>query len=101
MPFHRSLCMLAAAGAHFGVRIWDIAAGSVKRTISPPGFVRSVTFSPDGASIAIGSETTVLWDLAADAARGEIRDGMGEAPAFSTAEIVYGSISMRCVLLGA
>ncbi len=75
--------LIAAAGSYFGVTIWDVASRSVKKTIPRGSVVRSLAFSPDGARLAIGSDTTVLWDLAADAARGEIRDGLGEAAAFS------------------
>lgn len=71
--------MLVAAGGHIEtnphgpptkageLKLWDLAAGKEKLSLSVPhGFVRCVSFSPDGKTLATGHHdgTAGLWDVA-------------------------------------
>ena len=46
--------------------LWDVATGQLVTTLTGhTGVVNSVTFSPDGDTLASGSRdgTAILWDL--------------------------------------
>jgi WD40 repeat protein len=58
---------LASAWADNKIRIWNIADGSLARSIEAhTGVVRSLDFTSDGGTLASGSEdkTVKLWDVA-------------------------------------
>ncbi|QKW37827.1 protein kinase [Actinomadura sp. NAK00032] len=60
--------VLAAAGADLTIRLWDLATRRVTATLAATGPVRGLALSPDGRTVAGGSErrgqTAVnLWSL--------------------------------------
>jgi WD40 repeat protein len=51
-------------------RLWDVASGSLKRTMSGSGPLLSLAFAPDGKSVACGMGDEVrLYDLTSEAPR--------------------------------
>src|SRR5262249_9200564 len=50
----------------YPVRLWDAATGTEFAVLEHPQFVNTITFSPDGRSIATSSRdgTARLWDSA-------------------------------------
>ena len=58
---------LASSGSGPGptIRLWDVAAGIHKQTLTDRGWIKSVVFSPDGSILASGSLSgrVILWDL--------------------------------------
>ncbi len=69
IAFSRRGVTLAMGGANGQVYLWSEAAGTVTRTLKPPGNpapVTSVAFSPDGRALAAGENggVTYVWDLA-------------------------------------
>ena len=72
IAFSRRGATLAMGGANGQVYLWSQAAGTVTRTLKPPGnpaAVTSVAFSPDGRALAAGENggVTYVWDLASRA----------------------------------
>gem|GEM_PF-827246 len=71
---------LLASGQGLEVRLWDLETGMMVRTLmGHEGTVRGVAFSPDGATIASGSEdaTVRVWDVATGTERRVLK---GHAP---------------------
>ena len=59
---------LASGSGDSTVRLWDVAAGTLRHTLENPGAgLYSVTFSPDGQTLATGGgdSTVRLWDVTA------------------------------------
>jgi WD40 repeat protein len=59
---------LISGGPH-KARLWDVATGTNTRTLDDAGFVRFVTFSPDGERVALSTAqgqhgTVKVWNLA-------------------------------------
>ena len=56
------------------VRFWDMATGSVRNTLR--GYssnVYSVAFSPEGSTLASGSDNTILfWDVVTGTVRSQL-----------------------------
>ena len=63
MSFSSDGSILASASWDGTVRLWDVATGQLKNTIDyeEHRFSRSVSFSPDGTTLATGRR---LWDVA-------------------------------------
>ena len=62
--------MLASADWNGTIRLWDVATGTHKKTLSGhTNLVTSVSFSPDGRTLASTSwdGTVLLWELAPSA----------------------------------
>ena len=58
---------LASRSRDNTIRLWDVAAGTIKHTLTGHrDYVRSVAFSPNGLTLASGSydNTIRLWDVA-------------------------------------
>jgi WD40 repeat protein len=69
-------------GASPTVKLWDVSAGTVIRSIPTPGGVQSLAISPDGTKAVTGLYyvDVRLWDLNAGT---ELRSFIGESAAFS------------------
>jgi WD40 repeat protein len=57
--------MVASKGSGT-IRLWDVESGDCRSNISRYGYINDMAFSPNGDSIAFGSEDTIirLWDVA-------------------------------------
>jgi hypothetical protein len=56
---------LATGGTDGTVRVWDVLTRRVTTTLVGGGWIDSVAFGPDGATLAVADTGTVrLWDLA-------------------------------------
>jgi len=79
--------LLASAGGD-GVRLWDVAQGE-ERAFLPDAKARSVSFSPDGATLEVADEagTITLWDpsKARPAQRATLAGAHGELNAMAFA----------------
>ncbi len=68
---------LAAGGEDGIIWIWDVSTGELVHTLTSDwGIVRSIAFSPDGSTLAVGhgsSRVIVLWDLASGTSRAVLR----------------------------
>ncbi|CAI7564393.1 unnamed protein product [Penicillium pancosmium] len=57
--------------AHFGLKVWDVATGAIKRTLEENRDVSDyvIAFSPDGSTLATASPNRPvrLWDMATGA----------------------------------
>jgi WD40 repeat protein len=62
---HRDGTRLAAA-AGSAVNVWDAGTGAVLQTLTAPGPVAALGFSPNGAHLAVGTRnnTTTVWRIA-------------------------------------
>jgi hypothetical protein len=75
--------ILALAGPHFTVRLWDVATRKEKASFKEAGVV---AFSPDGKTLAVGLQ---LWDLSTGKAKPPLKGldpnerGRANAVAFS------------------
>ncbi len=52
-----------AAGGETGTALWDVSSNNLPSIILDQKGVGSLDFSPDGKTLAIGSENINLWDL--------------------------------------
>ncbi len=81
---------LAAARGTNGVMLWDYSGDGAPTTLKVEGDANNVSFSPDGATLAIGvgsrldGGTVGLWDVATKRQVAVLEEGRGvDAPAFS------------------
>ena len=64
------------------VRLWDVATGALKSELIAgiSSSINSVSFSPDGATLASASAgwggTVRLWDVATGTVKSELTDGV-------------------------
>jgi WD40 repeat protein len=57
--------MLAAGHEHHGIQLWDVAAGTIARSLPYPGGVQALAFAPDGKVVAVaGTDKIALWETA-------------------------------------
>lgn len=59
-------CKLLAVGhLHHGIQIWNVAVGTVARSLPHPGVVQALAFAPDGnVLVSGGAEGLAIWDPA-------------------------------------
>ncbi len=70
--------LLAAAGEHGPVHLWDTATWQEQGTLPVPGGPLHLRFSPDGNTLAISDGDTVgLWDVAGRHLRQTLRGNLG------------------------
>jgi len=56
---------LASCGMDFKVKLWDVKTWRCRYTFEHPGRPWCVTFSPDGARLAVAHGATRVWEVAA------------------------------------
>jgi WD40 repeat protein len=77
---------IASGSYDQSVRLWDAATGEPCATLSHPGYVLSLVFSPDGQGLVTGSlgdDRLRIWDVATARVRKEIQ-GPGQGFRFLT-----------------
>ncbi len=73
---------IAALNFDGTVSIWDWESGKIERTLKPRGRPYALSFSPDGKMLAVGGESTALWQLDSDDAGRVLsghKDGYGRS----------------------
>ena len=99
-PVDQSARWLIAADAtdHRGARVWDLARGTLRRTLDPGVRVLAASLSPNGHYAVTGDETGAvqLWDLAAT---GGFRRLPGRLP-YHVIGVLFTADARRIVALG-
>ncbi|MGA5895425.1 helix-turn-helix domain-containing protein [Streptomyces venetus] len=85
LAFSRDGHVLAtASGRNGSVKTWDTRTGQLRASFTADGEVRSMAFSSDGRTLALGSVRGVqLWDLATSQSRITLPTGSSTVVAFS------------------
>ena len=72
---------IAMAGPdRHGVRIWDVATGTLLKTFHTERFINNIAYSPDGNTIAAGGtgERIYVWNTATGALKDTLISGTGD-----------------------
>ncbi|WBB71264.1 trypsin-like peptidase domain-containing protein [Micromonospora sp. WMMD1128] len=68
VAFSPDAAILAVGDGDNSVSLWNLSTGRIDATLRPPGpmettFVVAMAFSPDGRTLAVGTDAIRLWDL--------------------------------------
>lgn len=75
-PDGQTLASIGAVDVSHAIKLWSVASGKLLHTLSGhAGFVKSIAFSPDGATLVSGSQddTLKLWDVKSGVERSSLK----------------------------